>query len=179
ARIVVDISDTRGLHSVTATAESGSAPSIGGFSAETTRASFSLAAPVNGLAQGGLVTFDLDVVLRGSGSLQITPLGESTRFELQSDWPHPSFMGSWLPVEWAYVEPGFHAVWETSHFSRPFPQYWTDQGAETDRTIEILKTTTLGDGFIQPVDGYRLVERACKYGILFFVPTFTAFFLFE
>jgi len=38
---------------------------------------------------------------------------------------------------------------------------------------------SFGVAFTQPVDGYRLVERAEKYGVLFFVLVFTVFFLFE
>jgi inner membrane protein len=36
-----------------------------------------------------------------------------------------------------------------------------------------------GVRFAQPVDGYSMVDRAQKYGVLFFVLTFAVFFLFE
>ena len=42
-----------------------------------------------------------------------------------------------------------------------------------------LSNCSFGVSLVTPVDNYRLVERAMKYGILFIVLLFTAFFLFE
>jgi inner membrane protein len=42
-----------------------------------------------------------------------------------------------------------------------------------------IHEASFGVAFAQPVDGYRLAERAEKYGLLFFVLVFAVFFLFE
>ena len=42
-----------------------------------------------------------------------------------------------------------------------------------------LSNCSFGVSLVTPVDNHRLVERALKYGILFIVLLFTAFFLFE
>ena len=39
------------------------------------------------------------IELVGTGELAFAPVGESTRVELASDWPHPSFAGRFLPLE--------------------------------------------------------------------------------
>jgi inner membrane protein len=42
-----------------------------------------------------------------------------------------------------------------------------------------IDAACFGVTFAQPVDGYRLTERAEKYGLLFFVLVFAVFFVFE
>jgi inner membrane protein len=41
---------------------------------------------------------EVSLELLGTGSFAVAPLGESTRVQLQSDWPHPSFAGRFLPA---------------------------------------------------------------------------------
>jgi inner membrane protein len=42
-----------------------------------------------------------------------------------------------------------------------------------------VESSLFGVDFLSGVDSYRNIERAIKYGVLFFVLVFTAFFLFE
>ncbi len=44
------------------------------------------------------LNFDLNFILQGMGQLQVTPIGKSTQVELSSSWPHPSFIGDYLPI---------------------------------------------------------------------------------
>jgi inner membrane protein len=74
---------------------------------------------------------------------------------------------------------GFSAEWETSHFSRGFGQSWTSRNVDAGEMMKKFTAVSFGVAFTQPVDGYRLVERAEKYGVLFFVLVFAVFFLFE
>ena len=74
---------------------------------------------------------------------------------------------------------GFNAEWQTSHFSRGFPQSWSNRTTEIGGMIGRMKAASFGVKFAQPVEGYSMVGRAQKYAVLFFVLIFTVFFLFE
>lgn len=43
--------------------------------------------------------YSLELKLAGSQSLLFLPLADTTRVTLESDWPHPEFIGQFLPVE--------------------------------------------------------------------------------
>ena len=45
------------------------------------------------------LSVQMAIELVGTGDLAFAPVGESTRVELASDWPHPSFAGRFLPLE--------------------------------------------------------------------------------
>ncbi len=55
--------------------------------------------------------FAFDLELRGTGRLDITPVGRESQVMLNSDWPHPSFAGDYLPVEREIGDKGFTARW--------------------------------------------------------------------
>lgn len=126
--------------------------------------------------------FSLDVVLRGSDSLLFSPAGKETRVQLTSDWPSPSFVGSWLPVERSVDRDGFKAVWRVSYLGRGFPQAWRDDPASgpNDGSVdEAIGSATFGLRFLATVDPYRMASRSTKYAILFIGLTCTVFWLFE
>jgi inner membrane protein len=120
--------------------------------------------------------FELALSLNGSSGIRVAPLGQRTEAKLQSPWPDPSFTGAFLPATRTVSAKGFEAAWQVFHYGRAFPQQWNDE-SRPDR--DLLKQSLFGVELISPVDHYRLVERAIKYGILFVVLAFTAFFLFE
>ncbi|HNM76460.1 MAG TPA: cell envelope integrity protein CreD, partial [Accumulibacter sp.] len=111
--------------------------------------------------------------LMGLEHLNIAPAGESTTVALTSDWPHPSFQGRFLPTMRQVNEQGFTARWEVSHLARNFERI-VQGGAEHAAHGE-----TLGVSYLDPVNIYLKSERAVKYGVLFVVLTFAAFFLTE
>lgn len=121
--------------------------------------------------------FTLDVALNGSDALRIAPVGMQTQVTLDSTWADPSFQGAFLPVQREVTPAGFKAVWQVSYYGRGFPQAWTS--AESLNAAEGLARGAFGVSLVTPVDCYRQVERALKYGILFIVLLFTGFFLFE
>ncbi len=106
-------------------------------------------------------------------------MGKTTALTIESAWPNPSFCGAYLPVTRQVDGSGFKAAWEISHFSRGFPQSWTSRTVGTKEVSGKICAADFGVAFAQPVDGYRLAERAEKYGLLFFVLVFAVFFLFE
>lgn len=113
------------------------------------------------------LTFSLPLNLTGTQSLAIAPVAANNIVELNSDWPHPSFGGRFLPRKHEVGEQGFKANWQVSHLSRNFER--AVQGGN-----EVIKITLM-----DPVNVYLLAIRAVKYGILFVLLTFGAFFVIE
>lgn len=120
--------------------------------------------------------FDIAFRLAGTGHFNVIPVGRSTRIAMRSPWPHPKFVGRFLPESRRVSERGFDAEWSVSHFATNIAEAFDAcvNGQCTD-----FENTRLGASFIQPVDVYSLTDKAIKYGILFIGLTFAVFFLFE
>ncbi|WP_339544006.1 cell envelope integrity protein CreD [Pseudomonas sp. RA_35y_Pfl2_P32] len=121
--------------------------------------------------------FGFDLRLQGTGQLQITPVGRTSQVKLQADWPHPSFIGNYLPAQREIGAAGFSARWQTSFFSTNLEEALGNCVAGGG--CEEFKSRNFGVSFIDPVDQYLKSERAIKYALLFIVLTFAGFFLFE
>lgn len=106
----------------------------------------------------------------GTGALSFAPLGQRTHVALRSAWPHPNFLGSFLPIEKTISETGFSSTWDVTHYA-----------SQNDRLLKTANPSleSFGVRFIEPVNIYLLAERAVKYGLLFVALTFAAFFLIE
>ncbi|MDH4186634.1 MAG: cell envelope integrity protein CreD [Nitrospira sp.] len=134
-------------------------------------------APVGLLStQAQTVTFSFDLSLQGMERLEFLPIGRDTQVTMHATWPHPSFIGRYLPAERTVTETGFDATWQTTYFSTNMEQVFETCAR---RECQVLQDNSLGVAFIQPVDIYLQAERAVKYGVLFIGLTFAAFFLFE
>lgn len=177
ARLLLGISDLRGVRAVGlvelsgGTARSFEPAEAGGF--------MPLEARIDGLTAGVKPEFTLELALQGSELLQVVPVGKSTKVSLESAWADPSFMGGYLPVERSVGEAGFRAWWDTAHFSRGFATSWTARTVKAAEMQTALGAAAFGVRFAQRADGYSMVERAQKYGVLFFALIFAVFFLFE
>lgn len=125
---------------------------------------------------GDQLRFALALELRGSRSLQIGPTAKDAATRLRSAWPHPKFNGRFLPVEREVTSEGFEASWQTSSFSTSVEQHLN---ACLAGDCSSLRATSFGVQFIETVDIYQKITRATKYGILFILLTFVAFFLTE
>jgi len=110
--------------------------------------------------------------------LRFLPLGRQTDVKLTSTWADPSFDGAYLPAEREVGPEGFGAKWGVSYYGRSFPQQWVE-GGEGQPSVEKIEETGFGVSLMEPVNAYRTVERAIKYGVLFITLVFTTFFLFE
>jgi inner membrane protein len=88
--------------------------------------------------------------------------------QLASNWPHPNFHGRFLPRERQIDNKGFSAKWEISQLAR-----------NLDDTLKEHSNEVLRVAFIDPINIYLQSERAVKYGSLFIMLTFGAFFLGE
>lgn len=123
-----------------------------------------------------MLPFAFDVALVGTQAFEVVPVGRSTSVQLASPWPHPSFSGRFLPDARTVRADGFDARWQLSRFATDIEDLL--RKPEEQRARELAQMA-FGVEFIDPVDAYRLTDRALKYGMLFVLLTFTAFFLFE
>jgi len=126
-----------------------------------------------------VIPFQLDLSLNGSGGLGFAPVGSQSTVKLTSSWPDPSFFGSFLPADRKVTRDGFEATWQISYYGRDFPQQWTSQTPEPGLTPASVESSLFGVNLLSGIDAYRNTERAIKYGVLFIVLIFAAFFLFE
>jgi inner membrane protein len=126
------------------------------------------------------LNYEIALKLQGTGDFQITPVGRDTHVMLTSDWPHPSFVGEFLPRAREVRSDGFSAEWQTSFFATNMEEVLTRCHAATgEKPCADFQARHFGVSFIDPVDQYLKSERATKYAFLFIALTFAGFFLFE
>jgi inner membrane protein len=118
----------------------------------------------------GEVTMKLP--LKGSSSMNFSPVGKTTEVELSGPWASPSFDGEFLPTERTVNDKGFLAKWKILHYNRPFSQSWTGTGKN-------LSGSDFGAKLLIPVDQYQKSMRTSKYSILVIMLTFVALFMVE
>jgi len=126
-------------------------------------------------ADNEAVDFSFDMEISGGSRESFVPLGRKVALELSGDWPSPSFLGGLLPHEMELDDEGFYANWRIPEVSRPIPPYWDSSKVEKiDPAVH-----GLGVVLLEPVSGYKKIERLIKYGLLFLLIPFAVFFLFE
>ncbi len=122
----------------------------------------------------GAKKLELSMNVKGSGTFQFTPFGETTNVSISSTWPHPSFSGSALPNDHRIDNDGFDATWTIPHLARNYQQRWSN----SQEHVNLLEFTA-GVSMFEPVSLYSQVTRAVKYGLLFIGLTFLTLFIFE
>ncbi|NVZ93298.1 cell envelope integrity protein CreD [Pseudomonas sp. D6002] len=121
--------------------------------------------------------FAFDLRLQGTEQLQVVPVGKTSQVKLASNWPHPSFIGNFLPTQREVTAQGFSANWQTTFFSTNLEEAL--RGCLAERGCDDFNSRSFGVSFIDPVDQYLKSDRAIKYALLFIALTFAGFFLFE
>lgn len=179
ARVYVGVSDLRGVRSVGPWVGEGGLPSAFEPSESIPGAILPLSAKAAGATPATRLKFAFEMAVQGSKRLDFSPVGKITTATLRSSWPDPSFTGAALPKIRNVGTDGFSAEWQSSYFSRGFPQSWTNRLVNNAEMAKKIEGAGFGVRFAQPVDGYSMAERAQKYGLLFFVLIFAVFFLFE
>ena len=117
--------------------------------------------------------------LNGSTQLSFLPFGKQTRVQLQSPWHTPSFTGSFLPEQRTVTSQGFRASWRVLQFNRNFPQQGLGNFLRKSGPDTLSQLPTFGVKLLLPVDEYQKTMRSAKYGALFVLLTFVAFFFVE
>jgi inner membrane protein len=125
---------------------------------------------------GGQAAFALDLDIAGMERLEIVPAAREMLVSLRSAWPHPSFIGRFLPETRSVSDQGFEAAWRMSDLGSNVRQAF--QRCMQSK-CEAYFGTVFGVSLIQAVDVYQKTYRALHYGILFVALTFALFFAFE
>jgi inner membrane protein len=115
----------------------------------------------------------LGIDLAGTGRIGFVPLADDNKVTLASPWPHPSFGGDFLPRSRSVSAQGFEANWSVPSLSTQAQQQFLSGGKER------AGMDSFSVALENPVDVYRLTERATKYAMMFIVLTFAAFFVLE
>ena len=119
------------------------------------------------------MTFDYQVVYKGSRAISLIPIGKKSVFSMTSNWQHPNFKGYFSRInDDKPTDNGFVAKWEINQLNRPFPQAFYGNMPE-------LSQYNCETQFMIQVDEYQQNERASKYGFLVIGLTFLVFFLIQ
>ncbi|HXC57910.1 MAG TPA: inner membrane CreD family protein, partial [Steroidobacteraceae bacterium] len=117
-RLVLGISDIRGISKALSLQANGTriafVPGTG-----TTLLGSGVQAPLTLINAAAVQTLDfqIELQLQGTSDFQIAPVGRATHVMLTSDWPHPSFVGEFLPRAREVTNAGFSAEWQTTYFA--------------------------------------------------------------
>jgi inner membrane protein len=176
ASLVLSVSDMRGLRRPPRVRLKGeTAATVPGTGAGWAGTGFSApAGPLFG-DEATTLPFEVEFEMLGTDRIGIVPVGAGTRMTMDSDWPHPEFTGGFLPDTRTVTPHGFSASWELSQYATGIRDAIGKQAPDRDA----LSAYEVAVRFVEPVDVYRQSERATKYGMLFVLLTFVAFFLFE
>lgn len=119
--------------------------------------------------------FHITVGLKGSDALEFLPFGGTTKVKMISNWPDPSFDGSFLPDNSAISKNGFQAEWSVLGLNRNLPKSFTGR-----RSLKNLQQESrFGVRFLMPLQNYQLNTRSVKYSFLFVALTFATMFFIE
>jgi inner membrane protein len=175
AQLAVGVSDIRAIQQETAVSWNGQSisflPGTGAFA----DAGPGIHAVVGVREDAERFAFSFPLLLNGSAGVYLTPFGQNTVVELQSNYSHPSFQGNWLPVERSVSSSAFQATWSIPFLGRDYPQAWKAEKSMS----EAIDGSRFGVELVNPVDHYRMAERSVKYAGLFILLTFSTVWLIE
>lgn len=173
-RLVVSVGDARGIGAIHAPEVNGNVLSVEpGLGISGDGAGIHM--PMPALAEDNKpleIAFSLD--LNGTGEFSLVPLGRNSELQLTSNWPHPGFLGSFLPTQREVSVAGYRAHWQSSWFANDMGSYFKD-----DMEIPWSRLPAFSADVMSLADQYQLTDRATKYAILLIGLTFMAFFVFE
>ncbi|HDE0960828.1 TPA: cell envelope integrity protein CreD [Klebsiella pneumoniae] len=173
-RLVVSVGDARGIGAIHAPEVNGNVLSVEpGLGISGDGAGIHM--PMPALAEDNKpleIAFSLD--LNGTGEFSLVPLGRNSELQLTSNWPHPGFLGSFLPMQREVSAAGYRAHWQSSWFANDMGSYFKD-----DMEIPWSRLPAFSADVMSFADQYQLTDRATKYAILLIGLTFMAFFVFE
>ncbi len=119
--------------------------------------------------------FKFNMLLNGSQGAFFGPVAARTQVRLDSDWPHPSFQGHWLPRTRSVTDSGFRAQWSISSLGSNYRPRWTSDS----QMHPLTDFPTFGVDLISPIDPYRMTARSLKYELLFLLVPFLVMWMLE
>ncbi|ANE52522.1 cell envelope integrity protein CreD [Flavisolibacter tropicus] len=134
--------------------------------------------PIQSAEELNNISFESILNVSGSEQLLFTPIGKTSKINLQSAYPHPSFTGDVLPQSTLVKDSGFSANWISLAHKRNFPQEFRQYESPNGKTYDV-ENSAVGVSLFVPVNAYQKTLRSIKYAILCIALTFVAFFLIE
>lgn len=122
------------------------------------------------------ISFKFDLNIRGMEQISFIPTADIVDIALHSPWPHPEFIGAFLPNKREVTKDGFAANWRVTQFSSGVSNKLNQCQLGN---CQFLAENSMGVKLTDPVDVYLQSDRSVKYGILFIGLSFIGFFLFE
>jgi len=89
-----------------------------------------------------VVDFAFDLRLQGTEQLQVVPVGKTSQVSLASNWPHPSFIGNFLPAQREITDTGLPPTGRRR--SSPPTSNKPSKPAWTNRAVMISTTAASG-----------------------------------
>lgn len=130
--------------------------------------------------------FNIKLILNGSSEIFFLPFGETNKVSLSGSWGNPSFQGDFLPSDKSITDTSFSATWSVLELNRKYPQAGTGKFVSGSSFTEAWKKleaqqpeSAFGLRLLLPVDEYQKTMRTGKYGMMFVIITFLAFFFIE
>jgi len=174
ARLCFGLSDFRGIEDKLAVTFNNTGYTLQPGISNTTIDSTGLQVPVNitlaDLDKG--VSFNMNVVLKGSSSLHFLPVASYSSYTITSPWASPSFDGNTLPAERTVSDSGFTAKWKFNAANLALTNVIKNNKFTAD-------DVAFGVSLVQPTGQYEQTMRSAKYAILIIGLTFVLFFVFE
>ena len=116
----------------------------------------------------------LRLSMNGAQNFGAAAVGRLSRMTMTSDWPDPSFFGSFLPDASEITDEGFSANWTVPHLARSLPQVSREMPEHAARRIATMEVR-----YLTPNDFYQKAWRAARYGLLFIALTFLTILLLD
>ena len=124
-----------------------------------------------------VLPYQIDLNLQGMRQLAFAPVGKNSSLTMQADWPHPSFVGDYLPIESSISARDFSASWQTNYFATNLKELFNQCLFRNECTL--FKQRNMGVNLVDSVNHYLKNYRASNYAILVIVLIFASFFLLE
>ncbi len=113
------------------------------------------------MIEGQELKYEMTLNIKGTKEQTFEPCSEITTLTIQSSYPHPSFIGDFLPTKRNVTDTGFSAEWSILGMN------------------VASNSDGMGVAFVNPSDPYLQSERTSKYGFLIIALVFVAALLAE
>jgi len=128
---------------------------------------------------GSTIPFRTSLVLLGTQSLNLLPLGRQIELFVSAPWRTPGFTGSSVPLNYGIDHAGFHADWQIGGDTASGDWHFESGPSPLCRKSISNGDNVVGVDLLEPVPTYLMLSRAAKYGTLFLALSFLTYFMFE